>query len=117
MAAERQMEGWLALSRIEQETLKFIIEYTLDDPFRQPPSHTELLKYLNEVLPRRKDDKPALISTEQTFRIATKLRAKGYLVQATGPARVNRNMVLTPEADRFVRELVAQWRANSTPDG
>ena len=113
MDVGRELESWRALSRTEQETLKFIIEYTMKDPFRRPPSHAELLKHLNEVLPRRKDDGPALVSTAQTFRIAAKLRVKGYLVQVIGPTRVNRNMVLTPEADRFVRELAAQWSANS----
>jgi hypothetical protein len=100
------------LDRLEQEALRFIAEYAEADPFRRPPSHAELLAHLNRVLPRRPGNKPALVSTQQTHRLAYRMRSRGLLVDTTGYLRVPRNMVLTPLGERLAQRI----RTNRSKD-
>jgi hypothetical protein len=102
------------LDRLEQEALLFIAAYVGADPFRRPPSHAELLAHLNRVLPRRTRNRPALVSTQQTHRLATRMRSRGLLVDTTGFVRVPRNMVLTPLGEQFAREISGQ-RSHGLP--
>jgi hypothetical protein len=102
------------LDRLEQEALRFIADYSGTDPFRRPPSQAELLAHLNQVLPRRPGNKPALVSTQQTHRLATRMRSRGLLVDITGFVRVPRNMVLTELGEQLARDMRAH-RSNDPP--
>jgi hypothetical protein len=93
------------LTRLEREALVFIVDYITADPFRRAPSQAELLVHLNRVIPRRPGNKPALVSTQQTHRLASKLRAKGMLVTIKGFVRVQRNMVPTQLGEHLAREI------------
>jgi hypothetical protein len=68
----------------DKEALRIIVEIMEIDPLHQPPTHRKLLELLNQVLPRQPNGKLALISKEQTFRIAQKLRKAELLVNAPG---------------------------------
>jgi hypothetical protein len=99
------------LDRLSREVLKYIAEYRAQDPFGRPPSQKELLNRLNEVLPKRSGGRPALVSTQQTHRLAAKLRRQGYLVPLTGSIRVGRNMVLTEKGQLLAQQLLAESRS------
>lgn len=98
------LDTTLELSTTEIAALKYIVEFQKTDKFHRAPTHRELITYLNGVLPKRKHGGPAISSTVQTYRIATKLRIKGYLLQVEGDAEKSaRNLVATAAGEKFVR--------------
>jgi hypothetical protein len=89
------------LSLREHEALRLILDYMKYDPLRQAPSHRVLLELLNNAMPRQPSGRPALVSKEQTYRIARRLRRLGLLI--TVPGR-HSNMLPTAEGRRVARE-------------
>jgi len=90
-----ELEPLEELSKRERLSMKFIVAFMEKDPFHRPPTQVELLQHLNEVLPKQPDGRPALVSTQQTHRIVTSLRVKGWLQEIPDQVRVNRNMYPT----------------------
>jgi hypothetical protein len=95
------------LSLREREALRLIVDYMKHDPLRQAPSHRVLLDLLNSALPRQQSGRPALVSKEQTYRVARRLRKLGLLV--TAPGR-HGNLVPTTKGRRLARSWVQSRR-------
>ena len=89
----------------EKEALRIIVEVIDADALHQPPTHRALLARLNEVLPLQPNGKKALISKEQTYRIAEKLRQAELLVNAPGR---DYNLLPTAKGTRLVRLWLRQ---------
>ena len=94
----------VTLTQREMIALKFIKQYTDSNALHRPPTHVQLLDHLNAVLPKQKDGRPALVSKQQTHRLAISLRAKGMLVDV-GPGDKIPNMVLTADARKRLDRL------------
>jgi hypothetical protein len=96
----------------EKIALRAIVEWIEKDPLHQPPTHRELLERLNELLPKQKPgNKPALVGTEQTNRLAEMLRRHKLLVDVPASGKIrHRNLVPTAKGER----LVKQWRREET---
>ena len=88
------------LSLREREALRLIVDYMKHDPLRRAPSHRVLLDLLNSALPRQRSGRPALVSKEQTYRVARRLRKLGLLVMAPGR---HGNLVPTARGRRIAR--------------
>jgi len=95
----------------EKEALLLICQLIQADALHQAPSHRELLRRLNAVLPLQASGRPALIGTQQTVRIAHKLRRLGLLIYAPGRTR---NLVPTARGRQVAREW-AQASAAARP--
>jgi hypothetical protein len=103
--ATHPLDTTLELSTAEIAALRYIVEFQKTNKFHQAPSHRELIEHLNTVLPKRSHGGPAISSTVQTYRIATKLRTKGYLIQIEADdEKKARNLVATPTGEKYVRE-------------
>lgn len=98
------IEPFEKLSKRERLSIMYILEFMKSDPFHRPPSQAELMRHLNEVLPKQPDGSPALVSTQQTHRIVVSLRTKGWLENIVGPVRVNRNMYPTGGAQALAKK-------------
>src|SRR5262245_13176377 len=83
-----------------------IYEHIVADRFHRPPSHTELLDELNRRLPKQSNGKPALISKEQTHRMANRLRREKLLEQTD---LTHYNLVPTPIGERWAK----RWQQES----
>jgi hypothetical protein len=89
------------LTQRELLTLRFIQKFTEDhsNVLHRPPTHRQLVDYLNSKLPAQKNGKPAIVSSQQTYRIVVSLRAKGMLHEVQPNERIP-NMVLTSSGKR-----------------
>jgi hypothetical protein len=92
--------------------LRAIVEWIEQDPMHQPPTHRELLVRLNELLPKQQPgNKPALVGTEQTNRLAEQLRRHKLLMDVPKGGKIrHRNLVPTAAGERLVR----RWRREET---
>ena len=91
--------GGIEMTEREYKALDIIIHFVELPPYKQPPTHKELLKSLNE-----KGEN--LISTEQTMRLAYSLRKKGLLVEMPKDeeaVRRSRNLIPTPKALKIMK--------------
>jgi hypothetical protein len=102
----------LELNHRQKTTLRVIVEWIANDPLHQPPSHRELLAKLNEVLPKQQPgNRPALVGTEQTLRLAEQLRRFKLLVDLPKDGKIrHRNLAPTVKGERLVR----QWAREAT---
>ncbi len=93
------------LKERERQTLCYIAHCIKNSPLKTAPTTREILTHLNEVLPRREDNKPMLTSTEQVNRIVRKLRELDLLLD---PAKVpeiagkQRNLMPTAAGDAWI---------------
>lgn len=96
----------LELTPREKEAIKFIAQWPKTHRYPKAPNHRELLAYLNKVLPKSVSGGPALVSLEQTRRLANQLRAKGILVSGVEVYKMPRNLVLTQFGEQVTAKLM-----------
>ncbi len=95
----------IELKERERQTLCYIDHCIKTSPLKTAPTTREILTHLNEVLPRREDDKPMLTSTEQVNRIVRRLRELDLLLD---PAKVpeikgkQRNLMPTDKGQAWI---------------
>ena len=87
-----------------------IYEFIQADRFHRPPSHSELLEELNKRLPKQAGGRPALISKEQTSRMANRLRREKLLEETD---LTHFNLIPTHLGERWAK--VWQQEKGATP--
>lgn len=107
------LDTTIELSGTEVVALRCIVDMQKADRFHRAPTHRELILEMNKRLPKRQHGGPAISSTVQTNRIATKLRTKGYLVQVVGVEGSARSLVATPEGEKFVKSQKTPTQPNA----
>jgi len=95
------------LQERDKVALVTIVEFIKNDRFHRPPSHSQLLDEMNKVLPKQKGGKLALISKEQTNRMASRLRREKLLEELEPGSHLN--LIPTPLGERWAR----QWHQES----
>ena len=95
------------LSERERLALAYIVQFRRDN-FDTSPTVDELYDYLNQVLPRQKHTRPALVSKEQVFRVIRSLRRKGLLLDPEvhlALAGRHRNIIPTQDGYKAAKKI------------